>query len=96
MSIKTAAQSFVNSPDFADAIVKSTQAGFGGSGYSVELFPDGHYRVLWDNQIGNRYETPGVIVKVPQVSQSDMEDCELEDAAEFYADEWKDEFISEL
>jgi hypothetical protein len=96
MSIKKAAQSFVNSPDFADAIAKSTQAGFGGSGYSVELFPDGSHRVLWDNQIGNLYQSPGVILKVPQVSQSDLEDCELQEAAEFYAEEWKDEFIAEL
>jgi hypothetical protein len=51
---------------------------------------------LWDNQIGNLYQSPGVILKVPQVSQSDLEDCELQEAAEFYAEEWKDEFIAEL
>jgi len=96
MSIKTAALSFVNGPEFAEAIVKSTRAGFGGSGYSVELFPDGSHRVLWDNQIGNLYQSPGVILKVPQVSQSSISDCELDDAAEFYAGEWRDEFIAEL
>lgn len=94
MSIQQAAQQFVNSPEFAKAIEKSTQAGFGGSGYSVELFPDGTHRVLWDNQIGNRYESPGVIVKVPRVPQDECED--LPESASFYAGEWAEEFLSSI
>jgi hypothetical protein len=54
------------------AIDKSTQASFGGSGYSVELFTDGTYRLLWNNNIGNLYDSPGIIVPVPVLSDDDM------------------------
>lgn len=57
-----------------EAIEKSTQAGFSGSGYSVELFADGTHRVLWNNQIGNRYKSPGLIVDIPQLTDDEMGD----------------------
>jgi hypothetical protein len=38
---------------------------WGGGYYAVELFPDGHWRVLWSGEIGNRYQSPGVILTVP-------------------------------
>jgi hypothetical protein len=52
--------------EIEEAIMKSTQASFSGSGYSVELFLDGTYRLLWNGQIGNRYDSPGIIVPVPR------------------------------
>ncbi len=39
--------------------------GVGGSRYFVELFEDGTYRLLWNNQIGNLYKSTGVILDVP-------------------------------
>lgn len=63
--------------DVEDAIEKSTKAGYGGSGYSVELFTDGTYRVLWDGQIGNRYESTGIIVGIPKLNDDDMGDDEV-------------------
>lgn len=65
-----------------DAILSATEAGHGSSGYSVELFPDGRSRVLWNNQIGNMYSSPGVIIGIPQLS-SDEIDAE---AGEYFFD----------
>lgn len=58
-------EAFLKSSDFKEGIVSSTRASWGGSGYSVELLPDGTSRVLWNNEIGNLYETPGVILSLP-------------------------------
>lgn len=75
-SLKTALESFIASPDFKDGVISSTKAGFGGSGYSVELFEDGSHRVLWNNQIGNLYQTPGVILSLPQIDPENLEEIE--------------------
>jgi hypothetical protein len=61
---------------FQDAVNNSTTAGFGGSGYSVELFEDGTFRVLWDNEIGNLYASPGLILAVPQFDQDTVNDMQ--------------------
>jgi hypothetical protein len=58
-------ETFLSSDDFKKSLIASTRASWGGSGYSVELFPDGHWTVLWDNQIGNLYISPGVILGIP-------------------------------
>ena len=92
---------FVESSEFIEAVMKSTQAGFGGSGYSAEFFNDGSHRVLWNNQIGNRYESAGEIVPVPQLSESECAEADeddgltLNDVAEFYRDELAERFLSE-
>jgi hypothetical protein len=57
-------------------IISATKAGFGGSGYSVEFFPNGQYRTLWDGNIGNLYETPGVIVGLPQLGDDEWDDSD--------------------
>lgn len=57
-----------------EAIKSSTQASYGGSGYSVELFPDGSYRVLQNNQFFNLYEAKGVIIGIPPCSNDDSPD----------------------
>jgi len=91
-------QEFVKSSEFIDAVVSSTQAGFGGSGYSVEFFNDGSHRLLWDNQIGNKYHSAGEIVSVPQLSQeqvSEANDDDLAEVVEFYRDELAEQFLSE-
>jgi hypothetical protein len=84
-------QEFVKSEEFISAVVSSTKAGFGGSGYSVEFFPDGTHRVLWDNQIGNLYVSAGYIVGIPQLSEEQLsevdDDNTIEDVAEFYRSE---------
>lgn len=67
-------EQFIDSADFEEGVTSSTTAGFGGSGYSVELFEDGTWRVLWDNQIGNLYTSPGIILGIPQFDQETVND----------------------
>lgn len=94
-------QQFVESSEFVDAVVSATQAGFGGSGYSVEFFNDGSHRLLWDGQIGNLYKSAGEIVAVPQLNQEEVNEADedngisLRDVAEFYRDELAEQFLSE-
>lgn len=59
---------------FEDGVISSTKASWGGSGYSVELFDDGTYRILWDNQIGNLYVSPGLILSIPPLCDSDWDE----------------------
>lgn len=94
MNVSKMIKAFVASDEFIGAVVSSTNAGFGGSGYSVEFFPDGHWRVLWDNQIGNLYVSPGVILGIPQLSESQLEEVDdengesMEDVIGFYRDDF--------
>lgn len=73
MSVTEAFESFMAN-DFESACDSSTKASWGGSGYSVELFEDGHYRVLWDNQIGNLYDSPGLILGIPALGDDDWDE----------------------
>jgi uncharacterized protein YndB with AHSA1/START domain len=56
---------FLASDDFPEAVAQSTRASWSGGSYKVELFPGGDWRVLWSSEIGNKYETPGLILTVP-------------------------------
>jgi hypothetical protein len=67
-------ETFLSSDDFKKSLIASTRASWGGSGYSVELFPDGHWNVLWNNQIGNLYQSPGVILGIPCLDDDDYQD----------------------
>lgn len=79
MSVRDAFHSFMTDfefekYEFEKAVDQSTLASFWGSGYSVELFNDGTYRVLWDQQIGNQYQSPGLILSVPALSDEEWDD----------------------
>lgn len=67
-----ALENFLASKDFKEGAISSTKASWSGSSYKVELFDSGDYRVLWANQIGNRYETPGVILTIPTIDDSEL------------------------
>ena len=77
MSIQQAFEAFMQN-DFESAVDSSTQSLWGGNGsdfgYSVELFGDGTYRVLPNSDIGNLYESPGVIVNIPGLSDDEWDD----------------------
>src|SRR5262245_54646730 len=76
--IEMSKREFVESDEFIDAVVSSTQAGWGGSGYSAEFFDNGFHRVLWNGQIGNLYRSEGEIVPVPQLSQEQVNEANEE------------------
>lgn len=101
--LKTAMDTFLSSEDFKAGVISSTKAGFSGSSYKVELFEDGTYRVLWANQIGNKYETPGAILVLPQLPDEDLEEIEgwtdeeiQDNAFALHVDEYEQELRSEL
>ncbi|WP_129677699.1 hypothetical protein [Candidatus Chloroploca sp. Khr17] len=97
--IQQAFDAFVNGDQFETAVMSSTTAGFGGSGYSVELFEDGTFRVLWDNEIGNRYVSPGLILGIPQYDQdtiTDLQDYGSDADLSFALDEIRAEMRAKL
>lgn len=59
---------------FEEAVVSSTKASWAGSGYSVELFESGNFRVIWNNEIGNLYDSPGIILSVPSLGDDDWDE----------------------
>lgn len=94
-------EQYLESEDFKQGVIDSTRASWGGSCYKVEIMPDGTWRNLWANQIGNRYESEGVIIALPALDCSDMEEFteggRTED--EYFSlsfDNARDELVSEL
>lgn len=63
---------YLRSNDFRQGVIDSTKASWGGSSYKVEISPDGTWQNLWANQIGNRYESDGVIIALPALGCEDM------------------------
>jgi hypothetical protein len=61
---------------FESAVESSTRAGWSGAGnfYYVELFRDGSYSVHWSCNVGNLYDSPGLMLAVPQLGQEDWDD----------------------
>lgn len=89
---------FLASDDFPEAVASSTRASWGGGSYDVELFPDGHWRVLWSGQIGNRYQSPGMIFNVPTAPEwGDLsDDAVLAEAIAVNRDELAEEMRTAL
>jgi hypothetical protein len=77
-TVKQQLEKYLKSPDFQAGVKSSTIASYGGSGYSVELHPDGSHRNLWNNEIGNKYESPGIILGIPTVDDCNQD--EIDDA----------------
>lgn len=71
--IRQAFDSFMQE-DFYSAVDSSTRESWSGGGYSVELFSDGKYRVLWDKEIGNLYDSPGLILSIPALTNDDWDE----------------------
>lgn len=68
-----------------ETIMRATVAGYGGpsEGYSVELFEDGTYRILDNKHIGNLYQSAGMLIDMPKLSDDEVGD---EDAPAYYDD----------
>jgi len=73
-NFKEVLEAYLKSSDFKPGVIASTKAGWGGSGYSVELFEDGTWRNLWNNEIGNLYQSPGEIVGLPALDDGDYQE----------------------
>jgi len=70
--LRQALEQYLQSEDFRQGVIDSTKASWGGSSYKVEILPDGTWQNLWSNQIGNKYETPGVIIALPALNCDDL------------------------
>lgn len=71
MGIKEAFESFM-AEEFKSAVISSTKASWGGSGYSVLLYNNGAYKVLWDKYADNVLDRESaVVIKVPPLSDED-------------------------
>ncbi len=75
MSISSAFDRFM-SEGFESAVDSSTKASWSGGGYSVEIFDDGDYRVLPNNSIGNLYDSPGLLLGVPSLTDDEWDEDE--------------------
>jgi len=62
---KMAYQAFVEE-HAEEAIINSTEL-WESDTYHVELFVDGTYRCLYGSEIGNLYESAGIIIGVPSL-----------------------------
>lgn len=54
-----------NKAEVVESLIKSTIAFINDSGYTIELFEDGTYQIIWDDMLGNKYESPGLLVPLP-------------------------------
>lgn len=72
MSYQEAFDSFMQ--EFDSACDKVTEASYSMSGYSVELCSDGSYRVIWNNNLGNRYDSPGILLGIPPLTEDETDD----------------------
>lgn|SRR5262245_9933574 len=70
--IEKTLEQYMKSEDFRQGVIDSTKASWGGSSYKVEIMPDGTWRNLWSNQIGNKYESQGIIIGLPALDCEDM------------------------
>lgn len=102
MSVKDAFENFIADEEAVKkAIDSSTKASWDGiSYYVVELFDDGTRRVLWSNQIGNLYDSPGMILPIPALSSEEWDDdptiCYYDNAIELLENLFKEKWQENL
>lgn len=65
---------FLASEEFVRGVILSTRASFAGDSYSVELFDHaaaGWWRILPTQEIGNQYESMGILFTLPALSEQE-------------------------
>lgn len=77
-ALRSALESFLDSSEFGESLIKATKALWSGKKYCVELFEDGSFRVLWEDQIGNRYRSPGAMLDLPTLDDDDYQEAVIE------------------
>ena len=70
--IEKAFNSFMEE-SFIQGAISSTKASWAGSEYCVELYPDGTFRVQWGGNIGNLYESQGIVLGIPALNDEDWD-----------------------
>lgn len=67
---------FMQPDNFKQAVDKATVSSWSGNEYFVELFESGDYRLIPGMSLGNLYDTPGMILKVPHLTDEEWDDDE--------------------
>lgn len=70
MGEKATLEAALQDDNFPLWVLLSTAAGWKGDCLKLELFPDGRYRVLWSQMIGNLYESPGILLSIPVIDET--------------------------
>lgn len=71
---------FINSDEFAEAIINSTKtkADSSGKNYMVELLPDETWNLLWFRAADDSPVTTGVRLGIPQLSPQEFQELKEE------------------
>ncbi len=69
---------FINSDEFAEAIINHTKAAFKGSYYMVEFLPDETWNVLFFIEVDDSPVTSGVRLRIPQLSVEEFQELKEE------------------
>ena len=86
-------EEFLKSPDFKEGVIASTKVGWGGSHCLLELFPDRTWKRLWSESVGNLYNSPGVMLRLPEFSEMQAGEDERS-WDEFFNDAFANEEVS--
>lgn len=68
-------EAFLASPDFKEAIEGATIASWNGAERSLELLPDGSWRILYyehHDREQSKYENPGAVLLLPSLDCAEM------------------------
>lgn len=68
-----ALNAFLDSDDFAWAVEESSVSSMPDNDMTVELFDDATYRVVRTGKIGNRYQSAGMLLRIPAVFDVELE-----------------------
>ena len=60
--------------EFSLACDKATKASYSMSGYTLEICSDGTYKVIWDNYLSNQYNSPGILLGIPPLTEEEVDD----------------------
>lgn len=74
-TVLTVLRDFGHSPDFVDAVIKSTCGGFAHNDYYVEIQDDGRYQVWPDDEISQQ-EMTGTFIPVPALSEQQWKEAD--------------------
>jgi hypothetical protein len=79
-NLGTVLNRFINSDEFAEAIIDSTKTKttFSGSYYMVELLPDETWNVSWFRVADDSPVTTGVRIGIPQLSTQEFQELKEE------------------
>ncbi len=88
---------FINSDEFAEAIIESTKTAFSGSYSMVELLPDESWNVLWFSEADDSPVLPGVKrLGIPQLSPQEFKALQEEVGTDTILRYWQKHYVKKI